>query len=542
MTLKKTVFLFLFFTQLFIVVCSSNNKEYYENLLKLVSEETSMKNYAKAMEDLMQVRIYAVENKLYDMEITALNEIGKIYSDMLSYDKAIECYLQAYQIAMKINDKKSEIVVLNNIGKLYFLGNNMDKSEEYIEKAYKIAVEQKNNAVIMKLLHNLITISNKKRDFEQSEKYLNIAMERIEQFPDDLHMLYIKCVKADYLYLKKEYNEAEQLILEVLNQNVELHKELKADCLFLLSQIQYEKKNYSQAIFYGKEALNNCVNLPVTIERYEHLSTIYRTTNSPFSAWQYQDSVKILKDSLLKLNSMNQIMRGQVQFDLNNLEKTLAENKAKQKRNQLVSVSVVAVLIALFLLILYIRSVRSKQSKITAKFELEKEKNEKLLLAQEIKERETLALLERNMYKNEIESKNKQLISQTLLQLSKNELIEDIIEMLSAPNRTKNSELLPVIKKLQSQIKETAEANWNSFLGYFEQTNSAFLSTLKSKHPNLTANDIRLSSYIYLNLDSREIAELLHITSESYKKRKKFLAQKLGVNTPEIYRYLSGIV
>ena len=557
MMMKRLFFLFLLAA--YIQIGYGNNRSYYENLLKLTAEEIDNRNYTKVLEYSMKVKIYAKENNCTDLEVEALIFMGIAYMEILNYEKAIECYLESYQIASGKFKDQQKIRILNNISALYVETSDLDKAIEYLDMAYEITIKSKESEKSKDrwkiiLLHNMSLISNKKKNLEQTEKYLNTAMEILKNKPQDLfETRLVQFVQIEYLYFKKEYDSAEQLALEVLKEERletgRLEQNLKIAYLFLLSQIYFQKENFPQAIFYAKETLKNSSKFSDNIEIYEHLSKLYRTTHSLSLAMQYQDSAMMLKDSLLKLNNISQILRGQVQFDLNNMEKKMAENKAKQKRNHLVFVFVIIFIIVLFLLVLYIRSTKLKQLKMMAKLELEKEKlelekekNAKLLLEQEIKERETLALLERNMYKNEIELKNRQLISQTLLQLSKNELIEEIINLLSAPKRLKNSEMLPIIKKLQAQIKETADANWNSFLGYFEQTNSAFLSTLKAKHPNLTTNDIRLSSYIYLNLETKEIAEMLHITPESYKKRKRFLAQKLGLPTPEIYHYLSNIV
>ena len=518
-SIKKIIFLSLLLIQV-IFIGHANSKDYYENLITLAMKEMDNQNYAKSLEYLITITDYAKENKQHDMHVRALNRMGTVYMNILSYEKAIECYLEAYQITAKLQDKAREMSILNNIAQLYFLSNDLDKSVEHLDKAYKIAVETR-DSFTMALLYNLAIISNKREHLEKTEEYLNLAMERINQFPEDPDILYVKGAKAEYLYLKKEYNSAEQLTLEVLNQNNGLYPDLEADCLFLLSKIYNKKGNYPQAVFYAKEALMGDVNLSMTIEIYDHLSTVYRETNFPSLALQYQDSVMRLKDSLLQRNSASQVLRGQIQFDLNNLEKTIAENKAKQKRNQLISSFVVIFIIALFLLIIYVRSIKSKQ----------------------LKEQQRISLLELKMSENEIERKNKQLISNTLFQLSKNELMEEIIQTLSdIPNQVAIPELHPIIQKLKSQIKDPANADWNSFTTYFEQSNPAFLATLTTKHPNLNTKDIRLSSYIHLNLDSKEISKLLHITPDHCKKRKRLLAQKLGVPTTEIYSYLAGIV
>ena len=68
------------------------------------------------------------------------------------------------------------------------------------------------------------------------------------------------------------------------------------------------------------------------------------------------------------------------------------------------------------------------------------------MLEQQLKDRDALVLLEQKTYENEIELKNKQLISQTVFQLSKNELIEEIIQSLSHfPDQLERSELHPII-------------------------------------------------------------------------------------------------
>ena len=515
-------FIFLLLTQ-FLSIGYSNNKEYYENLLESSRKEIDNQNYAKyakTMENLMQIKVYAKEYKFYDMQVNALNAMGILYKDMLSYDKAIECYLEAYQMASKLPDKKYEIGPLNNIGQLYYLNNNIDKASEYFDRAYDIAVARKDNFAVMQLLCNQVVVSNQKGNLKQSEKYLLIAMKKIKQLPENPYIGHIKGVKAEYLYLKKEYRLAEQLVLEVSNQNMGLDPILETECMFLLSKIYHQKKNYSQAISYAKDALRNSLDILKTIEIYTHLSTLYRATHSSSFAMQYQDSAMIMKDSLLQLNGMNQILRGQIQFELNNLEKEMAETKAKQKRNQLVLVFIIVFTITLFLLILYIRSIKNKQ----------------------LKEQQRLALLELKMSENEIEQKNKQLVSKTLFQLSKNELMEEIIHTLShIPKQSEIPELHTVIQKLKAQMKEPANTDWNSFLTYFEQSNPAFLAVLKKKHPALSTKDIRLSSYIYLNLDTKEISKLLNITPDHCKKKKRYLAQKLGIPTMEIYRYLAGI-
>ena len=537
MKMKKVVFLFLLATQI-VTLGYGNNRAYYENILNSTPKEINSQNYAEVMKDLMEVKIYAKEHQLHHMQGRSLIKMGAISANMHNYEKAMECYLEAYQLLPEKLDNRA-LRLINNIGHLYYLNNDMDKAAEYIDSAYKMALVIKDNYTMIWTLNNLAGISNKKGNLEQTEKYLQAVMEIKNNNPQDTtETAAIEFLKAEYLYLKKEYDSAEQLVQGILNLYIGGYSNLEVECLFLLSKIYYPMGNYSQAIAYAKEALQHNVDQQTMIEIYKHLSNIYCATNSYLLAFQYQDSAMMVKDSLLKLNGTNQILRGQIQFDLNNLEQKMVENKAKQKQERMIFMLIIAFAIALLLLFLYIRSTKNKITKLN----FEKKENEKLLLEQQLKARDTLALLEQNTYKNEIELKNKQLVSQMLFQSSKNELMEEFIQALShIPNQSEISELQSIIKRMQIQMKESTGDDWGSFLTYFEQTNPAFLTSLKATHPDLTASDIRLASYIYLSLDTKEIAKLLHITPEHCKKKKQRLAKKLGLSAYQIYSYLTGI-
>ncbi len=582
--------------------CYGNSSSYYQDRLDLSKKEYMAGNYAKSLEYLIETKTLAENNNLPDIQISALNHIGLVYTGLLNYEKAMEYYLEAYQIALRHTDRKNEMKILNNISQLYFLNDEIDKTSHYLNMAYKLAQDLKDSLGLATLMISLGITSNKTGDLELADSYINDAIKIIKNQLKDSALLVIAIyVKTENLYLKGEYNRAKQLALETLEQYSKIiNPESKIENLLILSRIYEKEKNLQKAIYYAKEALENDPKLPVTIEIYEQLSDLYRKVNMLPYALQYQDSVIIMKDSLTKLNDMSRLINSQIQFDLINSEKKLAENKEKQRQERelfaLIIISIV-VFIVIFIWTFHVRSTKNKQLKIITELELEKEKNEKLLLEQQLKEQETLALLEqerlnnevkeklllkqqlreqetlalleqerlnneikekmllkqqlkeqealglleRERYKNEIKMKNKQLVSKTLFQSSKNELIKDIIRTLSdVPNKSDIPELRSAVRKLRSQIKEPA--SWDSFLTYFEQINPSFLSSLKEKHPDLTASETRLSSYIYLNLDTKEISKLLNITPEYCRKKKQRLAKKIGLPASKIHNYLVNII
>ena len=183
-----------------------------------------------------------------------------------------------------------------------------------------------------------------------------------------------------------------------------------------------------------------------------------------------------------------------------------------------------------------------------AHLELEQEVSKRQLMEKEFKEQQLLADLtlkeqkeKAENLKTEIEFKNKQLSDKILFQSTRNELLENIIEMLSGkPEIAGNKTLLDIVRNLKNHLKE--DTKWEDFTTLFENVNNSFLHNLTSKHPDLNANDIRFLSFIYLNLNTKEIASLLNISPESCRKRKERLRKKMNLDKDaSLLEYLSDL-
>ena len=82
---------------------------------------------------------------------------------------------------------------------------------------------------------------------------------------------------------------------------------------------------------------------------------------------------------------------------------------------------------------------------------------------------------------------------------------------------------------------------WKEFTSHFDEVNPHFLAVLKKKYPKLNNNDIRFLCYIYMNMDLKEISMILNISLDSCKKRKRRIAQKMGVKTEDLLNHMTEI-
>ena len=64
----------------------------------------------------------------------------------------------------------------------------------------------------------------------------------------------------------------------------------------------------------------------------------------------------------------------------------------------------------------------------------------------------------------------------------------------------------------------------------FNNADKDFLKKVKSIHPSLTSNDLRLCAYLRSNLSSKEIAPLLNISSRSVEVKRYRLRKKMDLS------------
>jgi len=532
------------------LILQAQTEQDCDKMIREGIEEMNNKNYSKSLEILTKVASVAKENHWYKQEFLARNNIGANYYGLLDYGEALDNYLEAYKIALKELDPNFEMIVLNNIAILYSKEKEFDKAEEYFKKAYEIADESNDSLKIGLYAINLATVANEKKEIEKSENYLKIAFKYLTENSSLLYQT--KITKAQNLALKKDYESAKKIIDGILPKlNSPELSEYRISGYILLSLIYENENNLEKAIefakFAGKDSESSIEN---KINVYEKLTELYRKSRKNEVAFLYKDSVIWAKDSLNQVKNGKLFENSRIKFELQNSQKKLNESQRRLNAERKLFYTIIGGIIILILITLWAiwnYSAKLKQRKIIAEnnqkiteLELEKEKNNKLFLEQQLNEQSALALLEKERFKNEIEAKNRQLATKALSISTRNELIEDIINALSKSSEISEDKNLKIrISELKNHLKK--ESEWDDFFTHFEEVNHGFLNSLKINHSELTSNDIRYLSYVYMNLSTKEISSLLNITTEACRKRKERIVKKMNLEeNVDLYSYLSG--
>ncbi|WP_439152400.1 helix-turn-helix transcriptional regulator [Winogradskyella sp.] len=79
--------------------------------------------------------------------------------------------------------------------------------------------------------------------------------------------------------------------------------------------------------------------------------------------------------------------------------------------------------------------------------------------------------------------------------------------------------------------KENAEyKDWEVFKSYFSEVHNNFDHKIKAISEDITEKEIRLASFLRMNLSTKEIASMLNVLSDSVLKSKYRLKKKLKLN------------
>ncbi len=134
--------------------------------------------------------------------------------------------------------------------------------------------------------------------------------------------------------------------------------------------------------------------------------------------------------------------------------------------------------------------------------------------------------LRNDKLRDEIKYRNNELAVSTMGMLRKNEALTEI------SNAVKRMTQSPEVKSLKKLVDKnlTNKQEWISFEEAFNNADKDFFKKIKTRHPSLTTGDLRLCTYLRLNLSSKEIAPLLNISPRSVEIKRYRLRKKMELS------------
>lgn len=144
---------------------------------------------------------------------------------------------------------------------------------------------------------------------------------------------------------------------------------------------------------------------------------------------------------------------------------------------------------------------------------------------------ERLNRIETERLMNEIDLKRKELANTTMMAAKKNEVLMEIQGELNKDKGKFSNQfrLKHIMNKINSAVKNKDE--WKVFETNFNEVHEDFFKDILEQYPKLTSKDLKLCSYLKMNLSSKEIAPLMGISVRGVEVHRYRLRKKMDLDS-----------
>ena len=501
-----------------------------------------------------------VQNKTPDsLVVGTYAKIGSVLSNMGLFGSALSYYNRALEIYNTLPEKlKSSPEVqqppwiILNIGSIYFKNGDLEKAEEKYKQALDIFKSLKNKEDSQNGINttesNLGLIDEQKGEFIEAEKkYLKIYERRLQnEKPEDIVYSLSQLIAINFL--KGDKKSAENK-LDELDQYYEKNKDLyNSKSLFtrnygygyvVYGAYNQSIKKYKKAIKYfdiSKDILKDfptelislgsrfaeCYlgagdldkaedvakrnlkikNISEAEKRYNYnvLEKVYLKKGLNSELLKVKDSLILITSGGSNSKILKTLNDLDTQIKISNSVREL--NESKIRYNTYLYILIICTILLFFSLIT-----------IRINFNYQKEKGDRLEL-------------EKFAIKNELEKKNRELMSKSNFILQRNDYLKKLQKKFEDSKVEEKS-----IKRLSKELNMviSSEKTYQDFDNMFIEVYPEFYKSLNQIN-KLSKTDLRLASYIKMNHSNDEIAQISGVSVRTIESQRYRLSKKLKLD------------
>ncbi|MGL5113565.1 MAG: tetratricopeptide repeat protein [Flavobacterium sp.] len=499
------------------------------NLLLKIGQEHEKKDLDSAIYYYKKT-LTLKENANDTLLASIFSRVGGAYLLKGNYDVCLDYQLKALKIYEEHPYLEGKLKVYNNIALVYFYQEQYDKALTNFNFTEKLVNQNgskntiKSNRFKGKLFNNIGIIYASKKQFDLALEYFSRAAtfsKKAHDF-DNLASLYANSGLI-YIYTKR-FELAEAALTESL-QIRQKEKNLFGLCksnhlLGMLFKNKGNLKKAEQHLLTSLQLSQKTNSLSSREEVLKDLSSVMSLKGDYKKAYQYQIEFKAISDSLFNKKNHQKIIQAEMQY---NFDKASHLAKTAQKQNEFLLLALALFLSLIIIIVMIMYRLQKSKAKIQ---QLAKE-------TAELSNKEFL--LREYSLQQELELKSKELTTNIIYLLKKNELIQEISNRLKELKKQVKKEDQETIKKIIDDLKNAQDENvWKEFEVRFNQVYNDFYDRLKSKYPDLTVNEKRICGFLRLNMTSKEICALTRQSYNSLNVARARLRKKLNIQNEEV--------
>jgi tetratricopeptide (TPR) repeat protein len=410
------------------------------------------------------------------------NNMGELYSDLHNYELAIDNYKKALDFYRKKHHNPGAAAIMNNICQVYIKMKDIKDAEEYLSRAYKIYDSISNKKGLYDIFINKGNIEELKGNYEQALMNYYEA----HKYLDNIGEMY--------------FGPASSLYAEVYTH--------LGHCYLMLHDNGKAKEHLTKAIEKARETGSLELMTKATLD----LSKLYETEQKPAEALRYYKLYKKYDDSI----SIERNRKAITQLNMQNKFSQLLKEKEvetlkyreQQRRKEIWYLVTIAGIIALLIVAIL------------------------LFITQRLK-RKNLKL-EKEKLSSELDYKNKELTTNVLYLLKKNEFIINISNQLKSLRYSFKPENRKIVDGIIREMEQSASKDiWKEFEVRFQDVHSDFYNKLIKKYPDLSPNELKLCAFLRLNMSTKEISSITFQSYNSIIMARHRLRKKLDISSNE---------
>ena len=422
---------------------------------------------------------------------TTYNNIALIHIELQNYNLALENITKAYNLREKYNFNPIDIAhSFKSFSELYFIWNMQEKGNLYLAKTdsiNKLIQEQKS--------------STKFKDYD------DLTFKLLDNYLGNCYEY-----KGEYLSNQKRYNQA----LEAYNKASSYYGEFAFQKVSLINKkanVYYMLAEYENCL----KAVEECILLSKEQNLQKQIEIALELKIKALNKLGLSSKIELLVEDILKNKDyrysiqISQLLSGlESKNDILLKKREIEEEKAKNSR--IVFISIIIILILAF---------------ATAYFISRKVYLDKQMII--VNQNEKIA-------KSELEHKKRELAAISTNIVQENEQVSNILKDLKYYSSLLKSEkdrnsFSPLIKSINRILSEKRKEDL-----YSDQFNAAYpgyLEYLTRTYPDLTTADLKLCTFLRMNLNTKEIAEIMGLSVRSVESRRYRLRKKLNLSKEE---------
>lgn len=480
-------------------------------------------HFARSLKYYLDAKKKFEKGRRKDLLADNYNKTGILHYYNRDTSEARKNYERAMQLFSEVKDQQGVAVTLGQIGHLMEKSQHYDSAILYQKKALAVYTAAGNEKGMARIYDNLGSIQEDLAHYDSAFHYFRTALDHYRTIGDDVASIEVINNLGDI------YRKTGQLQKALEQSSLALELALKHKELYQISSA------------------------------YRDLSKTYNLLGKNDSAFYYAE---IARQYLLEIYSAEGTK--QLSF-LKALEDTESKNEEIKNLQNAKRVNIILTISILIIVLLLVWAGLLIISRQRIRLGSEKEKNlreaeifhtQKRLMETDLKaaaleeeklktelrnkqlEREKLdaelrhKASEENQLKQAIEIKSKELSTQVLHVIQKNQLLEGmrvhLEEMVKEDKRDQKKQLKQLIQQINQNFNN--DGYWDDFNATFGQIHQSFFEQLHQRFPDLTATDLKLVSLLKMNMDSADMATMLGISQDSLRVARYRLRKKLNMD------------